>query len=34
MNAGGWTLLILSWSGIIALVVFCFVKIFTKKKVD
>jgi len=25
MNAGGWTLLILSWGAIIGLAVFCFV---------
>jgi len=32
MNPSGWLFLILSWAFILGLVVFCFVKIFTKKK--
>jgi len=34
MRPSGWVFLILSWGAIIALVAFCFYKIFTKKKVD
>jgi len=34
MNAGGWIFLILSWAFIFSLTAFCFIRIFTKKKVD
>jgi len=33
MNFSGWVLLVLSWSGIVALAAFCFYKIFSKKVV-
>ena len=34
MTAGGWILLVLSWGLIIALNVFCFVKVLGKKETD
>ena len=34
MRLSGWAFLILSWGFIIALTVFCFYKIFAKKKVE
>lgn len=34
VRLSGWAFLILSWSAIVVLTVFCFYKIFTKKKVD
>ena len=32
MTLGGWILLIFSWGAILALAVFCFVKVFTRKE--
>lgn len=34
MRLSGWTFLIISWGLITALVIFCFYRVFTKKKVD
>ena len=34
MRASGWAFIIISWSSIISLTVFCFYKILTKKKID
>jgi len=34
MKPSGWAFLILSWGFISGLVIFCFYKILTKKKVD
>ena len=34
MRFSGWAFLILSWGAIIILTIFCFYRIFTKKKVD
>lgn len=34
MRPSGWIFLVLSWGLIFELVIFCFYKIFTKKKVD
>lgn len=34
MKPGGWFFLILSWSFIIGLTIFCFVRVFSKKEVD
>ncbi len=32
MTAGGWVFFIIFWFGIIALNIFCFVKIFSRKE--
>lgn len=32
MNAGGWVFLMLSWGFILAVVVFCLTKVFSKKE--
>jgi hypothetical protein len=34
MSALGWVFMIVSWGGIIALAVFCFAKVFTKRDMD
>jgi glycerol uptake facilitator-like aquaporin len=34
VTAGGWIFLALSWGFIIALVAFCFYKVFSKKELD
>ena len=34
MRPSGWIFLILSWGFILGLVIFCFYKIFAKKRVD
>jgi hypothetical protein len=34
MNAGGWIFLALSWGSIIGLGVFCFYKVFSKRKIS
>lgn len=34
MRFSGWAFLIISWSAIVILTVFCFYKILTKKKID
>ena len=34
MKLSGWAFLIISWGFILSLLLFCFYKIFTKKKVD
>lgn len=34
MRLSGWFFLVMSWGFIIGLVVFCFYRIFTKKKLD
>ena len=34
MRPSGWVFLVLSWGFITALVIFCFYKIFAKKKVE
>ena len=34
MKLSGWLFLLVSWGFIIGLTIFCFYKIFTKKKVD
>lgn len=34
MTLAGWIMLIVSWSAILVLVVFCFWKIFSKKEID
>ena len=34
MRESGWLFLVLSWGFIIALVIFCFYKIFSKKKLN
>lgn len=34
MKTGGWIFMALSWGFIIGLAVFCFYKIFSKKKVE
>jgi len=34
MRLSGWVFLIISWSSIICLAVFCLHKVLTKKKVD
>jgi len=33
MNSFGWLFLVFSWGLIIGLVVFCFIRIFSKKKI-
>lgn len=34
MRPSGWAFLMLSWGFIIGLVIFCFYKILTRKKID
>jgi len=34
MRSSGWMFLMVSWSFIIGLTLFCFYKVFTKKKLD
>jgi len=34
MKLGGWIFIFLSWGFILWLVVFCFIKVFSKKKID
>ena len=34
MKAGGWFFIIISWSFILGLLTFCFVKILSSKKVE
>ena len=34
MTLLGWVFLVLSWTAIIGLVIFCFIRIFSKKEMD
>jgi len=34
MTAGGWIFLVISWGAILLLAIFCFWKVFTKKRLE
>jgi hypothetical protein len=34
MNAGGWTMLVITWSVIIGLLCFCFYRVLSRKKIN